>query len=38
MNNKKSEILKALTTKHIETIKTTKLNSVQGGGSCTRFW
>jgi len=37
MNNKKTEILKALTTKYIEIIKSSKLNSVQGGGACTRF-
>jgi len=38
MNNKKSEILKALTVKHIEIIKSSKLIKVQGGGSCTRFY
>jgi len=38
MGNKKTEILRALTTKHIEMIKTTKLYTVQGGGSCVRMW
>jgi len=35
MNNQKEQILKALTEKHVELIKTDKLNSVRGGiGSC----
>jgi len=35
MNNQKDQILKALTAKHIETINTDKLNTVNGGiGVC----
>jgi len=37
MDNKKTEILKALTIKYIKMIKSNKLNSVQGGGSCTHL-
>jgi len=32
MNNQKDQILKALTKKHIKTINTDKLNTVNGGG------
>lgn len=34
MKNQKSQILEALTTKHIEMINTDKLNTVNGGAVC----
>jgi len=34
MKENKNQILEALTTKHIETIKTAKLSNINGGEGC----